>query len=321
MLILIVIILLCFFVIKLIQAFREYTCERMRPSISINSDYGSTEIKNNNYPLSFVAVDTETADKAGHICQIAYVSVEDGQIVRKNSFLVRPVKNHYDFYNTKIHNITATMTENAPDITEVWPEILNEIYKCSFLVAHNAEFDIRCLRLSLEAGGGNDKILDTVNIIDTCELSGHSSLYSCCQYFNIPIDFHHDALCDAEACAKVLLCLRDDPHPFIPHVLEPKQKKEKRKVEITHINTPFSGKKVVVSGEFERYPYRDELKFFLESCGASVPSSLSSRTDMFVYGANPGPAKMQKAMDLSSSGTALKFISEKKLYEMIDEIN
>lgn len=58
-----------------------------------------------------------------------------------------------------------------------------------------------------------------------------------------------------------------------------------------------SGKKVVVSGVFSRFS-RDELKSLLESNGAILQGSISSKTDMVVAGENMGPSKLLKATEL-----------------------
>lgn len=60
----------------------------------------------------------------------------------------------------------------------------------------------------------------------------------------------------------------------------------------------------VVSGVFEKYS-RDELKALMEQNGAKVASSISSKTNYVVAGANMGPSKLEKATQLG-----VKIISE-----------
>lgn len=60
----------------------------------------------------------------------------------------------------------------------------------------------------------------------------------------------------------------------------------------------------VVSGVFEKYS-RDELKALMEQNGAKVASSISSKTNYVVAGANMGPSKLEKATQLG-----IKIISE-----------
>jgi DNA ligase (NAD+) len=59
----------------------------------------------------------------------------------------------------------------------------------------------------------------------------------------------------------------------------------------------LKNKTLVVSGVFEQFS-RDELKQLIEDNGGKVGSSITSKTDWVVAGANMGPAKLEKAMQL-----------------------
>ncbi|MCX6185165.1 MAG: NAD-dependent DNA ligase LigA [Flavobacterium sp.] len=59
----------------------------------------------------------------------------------------------------------------------------------------------------------------------------------------------------------------------------------------------LKNKTVVVSGVFEQFS-RDELKQLIEDNGGKVGSSITSKTDWVVAGANMGPAKLEKAKQL-----------------------
>lgn len=86
-------------------------------------------------------------------------------------------------------------------------------------------------------------------------------------------------------------------------VLEVKEK--------TLISSVFSGKTLVVSGVFEQFS-RDELKDTIESHGGKVGSSISSKTDYVVAGANMGPSKLEKATKLG-----ITILSEEEFIAMI----
>ena len=75
----------------------------------------------------------------------------------------------------------------------------------------------------------------------------------------------------------------------------------------------FSGKTFVVSGVFEQFS-RDDLKRAIEDNGGKVGSSISSKTDYVVAGANMGPAKLEKANQLK-----IAIISEDDFLQMINE--
>jgi DNA ligase (NAD+) len=73
----------------------------------------------------------------------------------------------------------------------------------------------------------------------------------------------------------------------------------------------LTGKILVVSGTFETFS-RDELKELIERNGGKVGSSVSSKTDFLIAGANMGPAKLKTASNL---GVAL--ISENEFIKLI----
>lgn len=64
------------------------------------------------------------------------------------------------------------------------------------------------------------------------------------------------------------------------------------------ISSKLEGNIFVVSGVFEKFS-RDELKQLIESNGGKVGSSISAKTNYVVAGENMGPAKLEKANQLS----------------------
>ena len=70
--------------------------------------------------------------------------------------------------------------------------------------------------------------------------------------------------------------------------------------------------KVVITGSFESLS-RSDLKLRLEKLGATVSSSVSSKTSVVIVGKNPG-SKLSKAQDLS-----IKIVEEKDLFEFLNE--
>ena len=70
--------------------------------------------------------------------------------------------------------------------------------------------------------------------------------------------------------------------------------------------------KVVITGSFESLS-RSDLKLRLEKLGATVSSSVSSKTSAVIVGKNPG-SKLSKAQDLS-----IKIVEEKDLFEFLNE--
>lgn len=77
------------------------------------------------------------------------------------------------------------------------------------------------------------------------------------------------------------------------------------------LSSILEGKTVVVSGTFEAFS-RDELKELIEQNGGKNGSSVSSKTDYLIAGANMGPAKLKKASDLG-----ITLLSEDEFIKLI----
>lgn len=81
--------------------------------------------------------------------------------------------------------------------------------------------------------------------------------------------------------------------------------------ESTQVSTILEGKTIVVSGKFEQFS-RDGIKQAIEDNGGKVGSSISSKTDFVVAGADMGPSKLEKAISLG-----ITILSEDDFIQMI----
>lgn len=159
--------------------------------------------------LNFIAIDFETATgRHASVCEAGICVVRDGRIVETRSWLVRPQDNMYSYWNMQIHGIRPNDTEQSPEFPEVWAEISGYLDECPVLVAHNAAFDISCIRSSLELYG-----LPKPDITYYCSLCAARKLYDfgcntldyLCDQFEIPYGQHHRAGDDAEMCARLFI--------------------------------------------------------------------------------------------------------------------
>ncbi len=159
--------------------------------------------------LDFIAIDFETATYwRSSVCEAGICVVRDGRIVETRSWLVRPQGNIFYYKNTLIHGIRPEDTELSPEFPEVWAEISEYLDECPVLVAHNAAFDISCIRNSLELYG-----LPKPDVAYYCSLRAARKLYDfgcntldyLCDRFEIPCGQHHRAGDDAEMCARLFL--------------------------------------------------------------------------------------------------------------------
>lgn len=94
----------------------------------------------------FIAIDVETANfEASSICAIGAVKVLDGRISDSFYSLVKPEPDYYTYRCVAVHGITAQDTADAPCFDSVWRDLSRWAGALPF-VAHNAEFDLRCIR-------------------------------------------------------------------------------------------------------------------------------------------------------------------------------
>ena len=99
--------------------------------------------------MRFAAIDFETASGARtSACSLGIAVVEDGEIVRRREWLIRPPSLYFRPLYTEVHGITPEMVAGSPGFDALWPEIEREIGDRT-LVAHNAAFDMGVLRATL----------------------------------------------------------------------------------------------------------------------------------------------------------------------------
>ena len=149
---------------------------------------------------AFTAVDFETATwSPASICQVGIVRIEDGEVVTTVNRLVQPPKNAYYHKNIQVHGILPEHTKEEPLFEEVWFDIRHLIEDQVF-VAHNANFDVNCLRSTLSY---YDIVQPQFEIRCTRVIYRRGLAYLSKKY-KIPLK-HHDALSDANACAQLYL--------------------------------------------------------------------------------------------------------------------
>ena len=157
--------------------------------------------------MNFTAIDFETANpKRNSACAIGLVRVEGGQIVKECSLLIRPPSRWFKF--TYIHSITWDDVRDKPTFKEIWPEIAPFILAGDFLVAHNAPFDHSVLKSTCHHYGiplPELKFKCTVRLARYGLGIRPAKLSNVCRVLGIPLENHHDALCDAKACAQIML--------------------------------------------------------------------------------------------------------------------
>ena len=159
----------------------------------------------------FIAFDTETTGFSPYKDRIivlgAVLFINNKETAYFNSLVKTDVKNSY--YAYKVNKISEEMLESAPLEIDIYPklvEFLEEVLNGNIiLVAHNAIFDMRFLKNTLERLGysGHIRYLDTVKAshifptIDHCQST-------IAEYLGIVNKNEHRAYTDALTCGKIL---------------------------------------------------------------------------------------------------------------------
>ncbi|HBX24434.1 MAG TPA: hypothetical protein DEF34_12500 [Desulfotomaculum sp.] len=100
--------------------------------------------------MNYVALDFETANHSrSSICSVGIAVVEDGNVVERGSWLVRPPGLNFHPFFTRIHGIRAEDVMDEPDFKELWASVLKDYLIGKTVLAHNASFDINVLRYTL----------------------------------------------------------------------------------------------------------------------------------------------------------------------------
>lgn len=156
--------------------------------------------------LTFAAIDFETAtSRPDSACAVGVVSVVEGAITNRASYLLRPPRRDFTF--THIHGIRWRDVASAPSFAEVWPLLLSLLEGARFLAAHNARFDRAVLETCCRGAGVSSTPLPfrcTLQLARRVWNLHPATLPDVCRRLGIPLR-HHEPGSDAEACARVVL--------------------------------------------------------------------------------------------------------------------
>jgi DNA polymerase-3 subunit epsilon len=166
--------------------------------------------------LSFVVFDTETTglrpSQGDEIISIAGVRVMDGKIDTGAPFtrLVNPGRD-IPTASTRFHGITEDMVKEEATIHQVLPEF-RKFVGDAVLIAHNAAFDMKFLKLKEETTGivFDNLVLDTLllSVFLESEARNHS-LDAIAERLGIQVDGRHTALGDSIVTAGILVRMLD----------------------------------------------------------------------------------------------------------------
>lgn len=158
----------------------------------------------------FAAIDFETANGSrSSVCSVGVAIVRGGVITDRFYSLIEPVPNYYTYWTTQVHGLTRRDTDGKPRFPEVWRQIQDKI-KGLPLVAHNRPFDEGCLKAVFEEYGmeypGYEFHCTLAASRRRLKLPSHQLQVSAAAC-GFDMTNHHNALCDAEACAAIAIKL------------------------------------------------------------------------------------------------------------------
>ena len=141
---------------------------------------------------SFAAIDFETANEnLSSVCSVGIVVVRNGVITDEYYSLIQPEPNYYNYHNSCVHEVEALIA-GLP------------------LIAHNKQFDESCLKAAFRTYQ-----MDYPDYEFYCTLSAsrrsfgktlpNHQLHTVSAHCGFILENHHNALCDARACAAIAI--------------------------------------------------------------------------------------------------------------------
>lgn len=174
--------------------------------------------------MKVTAIDFETANgNPASVCAVGISVMEDGVIEEKYYSLIRPEENvsYFAPVNISIHHITPDDVKDAPDFREVYRQ-MKEYFEDAVVVAHNARFDMGCLKAACLNTGIP---VPDLHYADTVELSRkvfrtlpHHRLNDMCSYLGIELN-HHNALSDSYGCLMIVASVMNLSQIYDPSML------------------------------------------------------------------------------------------------------
>ena len=162
---------------------------------------------------NYVVVDVETTGGKGdnhRVTEIGAVKVRGGEIVDRFQTLLNPQRT-IPANISRLTGITPAMVEDAPyfaDIAEQFEDFMGD----AIFVAHNVDFDYGFISREYARLGKSfrhAKLCTCASMRRLYPGLGSYSLAALSRQFDISLEQHHRALCDAEAAAELLFLVNE----------------------------------------------------------------------------------------------------------------
>lgn len=309
--------------------------------------------------FNFVAIDFETANSnMNSACSIGLVEVCENVIVNEFYSLIQPPTLTFNERNIEITNITPDDVKNSPKFPAVWEEIKKYFNNSNIITAYNASFDMHVLKNCL-----TEYNLDVPNFEYICAMdisskvcpnkNGQRSLKSRCEFLNVNLKDHHNSLCDAKACAEVIINTINIKNSSFNNLFEfygslkineflnlniEKNSSRTNDKKFNNVNihdiTPhvetfdfkhsFYNKNIVFTGELSSISRKDAMQKIV-NLGGILKSGVSRTTNYIIIGKQDKSivgkeglsTKEKKALELIEKGYNIEIIDENKLLKII----
>lgn len=294
--------------------------------------------------MNFVTIDFETANNSPmSACALGLVKVENGIIVERKEWLIKPTPFEMGYYQNRVHNIALKELVDKPTFSEIWDE-LQPILAHQTVVAHSASFDFSVLRSVC-----THYQLQMPPLKEVCSIAlsrvawqgergyGLNTLVSA-KLDNYTFE-HHNALADAEACAHLVLKILEELSltsvEEVKLIQSRRQAKKQlyasgrtgKKVFTGTINESesnlFRRKEVVFTGTLDHF-VRKESEALIKRLGGYTTNFISQHTDYLIVGqqdSNKGykSSKVKRAEKLVREGAGIQIINEERFLEILSE--
>lgn len=265
---------------------------------------------------NFISLDVETANSwLGSICQIGIVEFSSGEVVNEWVTLVNP-KDFFDPLNVMIHGIDEYAVRNAPTFNEISSQLWS--LTAGKLVACYGHFDYAAITRACDkhmlAIPQDITWLNLHRVVRRAwpEQFGQIgyNLANVCKELNVPLDRHHDALCDAKAAGHIYL--HAQAHSGLDHLgwLDRIKQRITARTEWdtpkANLDGPLYGERIVFTGALEIT--RREASELAAQAGCEVQTGVNKHTTLLVVGD-------QDLRRLNESGKSSKHLKAEKLIQ------
>lgn len=157
------------------------------------------------YNKLFICDVESTGFKENAIISIAFLSYQDGELIKKENIFVNPEALIEDGAYA-IHGISQAQVENCPTFNLIWDRIFPFLANSVF-VGHNVQYDEKAIRIAAKRYG-----LELPEYVTLCTCKNakkwvkgleNYKLDTLCDYFGVKLDNHHDAFEDTVACLEI----------------------------------------------------------------------------------------------------------------------